>query len=85
MQASIPNFKHLSQVVLKQIFFILPMYCYASNPGAPGIRQFWTLGPWFEQTWYRTTKQCLIPNFKHQRQVVLKEKISEYFPPISMI
>ena len=52
MQSSIPIFKHLSQVVLKQkIFFILPMYFYASNPGAPGVRPFWTLEPWFEQTW----------------------------------
>ena len=32
---SIQNFKHLSQVVLKQkIFFVLPMYFYASKPGA---------------------------------------------------
>ena len=39
MQSTIPNFKHLSQVVLKQkIFFILPMYFYASNPGAPGVK-----------------------------------------------
>ena len=52
MQSSIPILKHLSQVVLKQkIFFILPMYFYASNPGAPGVRPFWTLEPWFEQTW----------------------------------
>ena len=35
MQSTIPNFKHLSQVVLQlQIFFRLPMYLYASNPGA---------------------------------------------------
>ena len=52
MQSSIPNFKYLSQEGLKQkIFFILPMYFYASNPGAPGVRPFWTLGHWFEQTW----------------------------------
>ena len=33
-------FKHLSQVVLKQkfFFFILPMYFYALNPEAPGVR-----------------------------------------------
>ena len=52
MQSSIPIFKNLSQVVLKQkIFFILPMYFYASNPGAPRVMPFWTLEPWFEQTW----------------------------------
>ena len=28
MQSSIPNFKHLSQVVLKQIFFILSIVMY---------------------------------------------------------
>ena len=32
-------------------FFMLLKYFYASNPGAPGVRPFWTLGPWFEQTW----------------------------------
>ena len=52
MQSSRPIFKHLSQLVLKQkIFFILPIYFYASNPGASSIRPFWALGPWFEQTW----------------------------------
>ena len=41
MQSTIPNFKHLSQGVLKlQIFFILPMYFYASNSGAPGVWPF---------------------------------------------
>ena len=25
------------------------MYFYASNPGAPRVRPFWTLEPWFEQ------------------------------------
>ena len=38
----------------------------------------WTLGPWFEQTWQKTTKQCYILNFKHLGQVVLKKKIFEY-------
>ena len=51
-QSSIPVLKHPSQVVLKQkIFFILPMYFYASNPGAPGLKPFLTLEPWFDQTW----------------------------------
>ena len=44
-------------------FFILPMYFYASNPGAPGVRPLWTLEPWFEQTWQKTTRQCYKPNF----------------------
>ena len=59
------------------------MYFYASNPEAPGVRPFSTLGPWVGQTWKRTTKQCYISNFKHLRQVVLKKKIflifSTYF------
>ena len=32
-------------------------------------------GTSFEQNWYRTTRQCFIPNFKHLSQVVLKKKI----------
>ena len=28
--------------------FIFPMYFYASNPGAPVVRPFWTLGTSFE-------------------------------------
>ena len=84
MQSSIPNYKHLSQVVLKQkIFFILTMYFYASNPGAPGARPFWTLWPIFWTNLLSPTRQCYKPNFKHLRQVVLK-KIIEYLTPISM-
>ena len=38
MQSTIPNFKHLSQVVLKlKIVFHLAMYFYVSKPGAPGV------------------------------------------------
>ena len=40
------------------------------EPRSPGQRPSWTLGPSFEQTWYR---QCYIPNFKHLGQVVLKK------------
>ena len=41
MQSTTPNFKHLSQAVPQlQIFFILSMYFYASNSGAPGIWPF---------------------------------------------
>ena len=79
MQSSIPNIKNLSQEVLKQDFFILPMYFYASNPGAPGVRPFCSLGPWFEQTWYSTTMQCNMPNLKHLRPVVLNKQIFKYF------
>ena len=35
----------------------------------------WILGPSFEQNWYRTTRQCYIPNFKHPGLVVLEKKI----------
>ena len=46
MQSTIPNSKHLSQVVLKlKIVFHLAMYFYVSNPGAPGVRPCWTLRP----------------------------------------
>ena len=48
------------------------------KPGTPGQRPSWTLGPSFEQTWYRCTRQCYIPNFKHLGQVVLKKKIFQY-------
>ena len=46
--------------------------------GTPGQRPSWTLGPSFEQTWYRCTRQCYIPNFKHLGHVVLKKKIFQY-------
>ena len=80
MQSSLPNFKNTEPSGSEtEDVFILHMYFYAANPGARGIRPFWTLRPWFEQTWLRTTRQCYIPNFKHLRQVVLKKKIFEYF------
>ena len=69
----------LSQVVLKKIFEYLSMYFYGLNPGPPRLGPSWTLGPSFEETWKRTTRQCYIPNFKHLSQVVLKKKILEYF------
>ena len=80
MQCYIPNFKHLSQTVLKKkIFEYFSMYFYGLNLGRPAAGPFWNLGPSFEQTWYRTTRQCYIPNFKHLSQVVLKKMIFEYF------
>ena len=79
-QCYIPNFKHLSQVILKKIFQYFYMFFYGSNLGPPGQTQSWTLGPSFEQTWYRCTRQCYIPNFKHLGQVVLKKKIFQYIP-----
>ena len=51
------------------------MYFYGSNLGPPGPEPSWTLGPSFEQTWWKTTRQCYIPNFKHLSHVVLKKKI----------
>ena len=65
-------------------FLIFPMYFYGSNLGPPDAGPFRTLRPWFEQIWYRTTRQCYIPNFQYLRQVVLKKKIFEYFPCISV-
>ena len=56
----------------------LYMYFYGSNLGPPGQRPSWTLGPSFEQTWYRCSRQCYIPNFKHMGQVVLKKKSFQY-------
>ena len=78
-QCYIPNFKHLSQVVLKKkIYKYFYMYFYGSNLGPPGQSPSWTLGPSFELTWYRCTRQCYIPNFKHLGWVVLKKKIFQY-------
>ena len=58
-------------------FLIFLMYFY--GPGTPWGRAIFEPGPSFEQTWYRTTRQRYIPNFKHLSQVVLKKKIFEYF------
>ena len=57
------------------IFFYVFLWL---KPRTPGQRPSWTLGPSFEQTWYRCTRQCYIPNFKHLSQVVLKKKIFQY-------
>ena len=70
------NFKHLSRVVLKKkIFEYFTMHFYGSNLGHPGPGPSWTLGPSFEQTTKRTTRQCYIPYFKHLSQVVLKKDL----------
>ena len=78
---------HLSQEVLKKkkLFENFSMYFYDLNLGPPGAGPSWTLGPSFEQTWLRTTRQCYIPNVKHLSQMVLKKKIFEYFLCISMV
>ena len=48
-QYCIPNFKHLSQKVLKKtIYKYFYMYFYGSNLGPRGQRPSWTLGPSFE-------------------------------------
>ena len=48
----------LSQVVLKKIFEYFSMYFYGLNLGPCWLGPSWTLGPSFEQTWQRTTRQC---------------------------
>ena len=50
-QCYIPNFKHLSKVVLKKkIFEYFSMYSYGLNLGLPGQGPSWILGTLFEQT-----------------------------------
>lgn len=39
---------------------------------------FWILGPIFERTWLRTTKQCYIINFKQLSREFLTGKILKY-------
>ena len=46
-------------------FEYFSMLYYGLNLRPPGAGPSWTLGPSFEQTWYRTTRQCYISNFKH--------------------
>ena len=60
------------------------MYFYGLNLGPPGAGPSCTLGLSFELTWYRTTRQCYIPNFMHLSQVVLKKKIFYIFLCSSM-
>ena len=55
------------QIMTKKIFEYFSMHFYGLNLGPPGAGLSWTLGPSFEQTWYRTTMQCYIPNFKHSK------------------
>ena len=56
MQSYIPNFEHLRQVVLKKKTFLFFFLCI-SMIGPHGAGPSWTLGPSFEQTWQRTTRQ----------------------------
>ena len=72
-QASKPNSSE------EEDFLIFFMHFYGLNLGPPATGSSWNLGPSFEQTWCRTTRQCYILNFKHLSQVVLKKKIFEYF------
>ena len=57
LQCPIPNFKHLSQVALKQKFFFFifsNVFLYVFlwlDPRTPCSGDFRTLGPLFEQTW----------------------------------
>ena len=55
------------------------MYFYDLNLGPHRAEPSWTLGPSFQQTWQRATRQCYKTNFKHLSQKVLKKKIFEYF------
>ena len=55
------------------------MYFYGLNLGLPGAGPSSNLGPSFEQTWPRITRQCYIQNSKHLNQVVLKKKMLEHF------
>ena len=55
------------------------MHFNGSKIRAPGPGPSWILGPSFQQTWWRTTRQCNISNFKHLGQEVIKKKIFEYF------
>ena len=39
-----------------------------ANPGHSGGDPYWTLGPLFEQTRFRTTRQGYIPHFKSRKE-----------------
>ena len=45
------------------------------EPKTPAAGPFWTPGPPFEQTWYRSTRQCYVPNIKGFRGDVVKSKL----------
>ena len=57
---------------------ILSMHIYGSNLGPFCAGPSWTLGPWFEQIWLRTTRQCYVSNFKDMSQAVLEKNICRY-------
>ena len=59
-------------------FQIFLYVCLLLKPTTPVQRPSLTQGPSFEQIWYKCTRQCYIPNFKHLGQVVLKKKIFQY-------
>ena len=50
--------------------YTLLLYCSLGDIGP--------MRPSFEQTQKRITRPCYLPNPKHQSQVALKKKISEY-------
>ena len=55
------------------------MYFYGSKPGPHEEKLFWTLGPLFELTWFKTTRQSYSPNFKQLSLEVLEKKIFKLF------
>ena len=52
---------------------------YGSNPEHLWDDPYWTLGPLFEQTRLRTTRQGYLPNFKQLSLAVLEKKILSLF------
>ena len=86
LQCYIPNFKHLSKVVLKMKIFKYFFLCFLLfQPRTPVVEPSLILRPWFEQSWYKTTWQRYISNFKRLTKVVLKKKFFFIFLCISMV
>ena len=75
-QASEPSCSG-EEVLFKYISF-LNTISYVAGP-------FWTPEPQSEQFVYRSTRQCLILNFKHLSRVVWKKKIFNILLCISMV
>ena len=69
----------------EEVFLIIFYVFLWLKPRFPGQRPSWTLGPSFEQTWKKCTRQCYISNFKHLGQVVLKKIFLNIFLCISMV
>ena len=59
-------------------FFIFSMYFYGSNPGTPEAGLLWTWEPPLEQTCYRITSQCYLPNSMRLSLADLEKKNLKY-------